>query len=78
MEDLITEIDTTPDLKASVDLNTRMVAENAMLTIELIRLQSLALQLGGNVANDEMVRMRQNQIMNTYESSTIEDVYGEE
>ncbi len=37
---MIAQIDTTPDLKASVDLNTRVQLENTMLLTELIRLQS--------------------------------------
>jgi type IV secretion system protein VirB5 len=42
-ERMIAEIDRTPDLKASSDLNARLAAENGLAMAELIRLQALLL-----------------------------------
>ncbi|MFK5980823.1 MAG: type IV secretion system protein [Rhizobiaceae bacterium] len=39
---LVDRIDTTPDLKASIDFNTRVTAEVAVLLLELVRVQSAA------------------------------------
>lgn len=47
---LISSIDTQPDLKASVDLNTRVLAEVAQQLNELIRLQAAVAQSQGNEA----------------------------
>jgi len=39
---LVDRIDATPDLKASIDFNTRVTAEVAVLLLELVRVQSAA------------------------------------
>ncbi len=44
---MIQEIDTTPDLKASVDLNTRVQLENTQLMTELVRLLSAQVNAQG-------------------------------
>ena len=44
---LIGRIDAAPDLKASVDTNTRVQAEIAVLLVELIRVQSAAAHTAG-------------------------------
>ena len=44
---LVDQIDNTADLKASVDFNTRVNAEVAVLILELIRVQSAATNVTG-------------------------------
>ena len=44
---LIDQIDSSPDLKASVDFNTRVNAELAVLMLEMIRVQSAATNTAG-------------------------------
>ena len=44
---LVDRIDTTPDLKASIDFNTRVTAEVAVLLLELVRVQSAATNTAG-------------------------------
>ncbi|MGB7336999.1 MAG: type IV secretion system protein [Salaquimonas sp.] len=44
---LVDQIDSAPDLKASVDFNTRVNAEVAVLVMELIRVQSAATNATG-------------------------------
>lgn len=61
IESLIGSIDGTPDLKASVDLNTRMQGQVALLLNELVMLQALQLRADGvtmniaSVSNDRSV-----------------------
>lgn len=43
-ETLMTELDKTPDLKASIDLQARIMAENGMVLNELMRLQAIQIQ----------------------------------
>lgn len=50
---LIGQIDTQPDLKASVDLNTRMVAEVAQQMNEMLRVLAVQAQAQGTLAVDQ-------------------------
>lgn len=47
IEGLIAEINNTTDLKASLDLNSRLVAEQSLLNLEVMRLQTIAMQVAG-------------------------------
>lgn len=60
IESLIGSIDATPDLKASVDLNTRMQAQvalllNEMLTIQAMQLRSTGVSMGLDAVTEDNV-----------------------
>lgn len=59
--------DEANDLKRSVDLNTRMVAETAFLQAELIRLTSQQLNLQGLDDQEDLVRQSRRQAILRYE-----------
>ena len=54
VETLMTRIDTTPDLKASVDLNTRMQGQVALMLAEMMKLTAAGQQMDGALANQEL------------------------
>lgn len=54
IETLMTEIDATPDLKASVDLNTRMQGQVALMLAEMMKLMAAGQQMDGALANQEL------------------------
>jgi len=54
VETLIAEIDATPDLKASVDLNTRMQGQVAIMLAEMMKLTAAGQQMDGALANQEL------------------------
>ena len=58
VEELIGAIDNTQDLKASVDLNTRMQGQvalllNEMLTLQAMQLRATGVEMGLNAAGDD-------------------------
>jgi len=54
VEGLVAEIDGTPDLKASVDLNTRLMAEVAFMLADKARMDAAAHQMQGALANQTL------------------------
>ncbi len=60
--------DETNDLKRAVDLNTRMVAENAFLQAELIRLMSQNVSLKGLNDQEDLARQADRQSLINYET----------
>lgn len=54
VELLMARIDTTPDLKASVDLNTRMQGQVALMLAEMMKLSAAGQQMDGALANQEL------------------------
>jgi type IV secretion system protein VirB5 len=54
-EQLMSAIERTPDLKASTDLVSRLLAENGLTMNELVRLQALSVSAGANANAGELV-----------------------
>jgi hypothetical protein len=54
VESLLASVDTTPDLKASVDINTRMMAELAFMMADQSRLDAAASQMQAALANETL------------------------
>lgn len=53
IESLTQEIDKTDNIKNSMDLNSRIAAENGFLNIDMARLVSLQLSLQANIQNNQ-------------------------
>lgn len=54
VEGLVAAIDATPDLKASVDLNTRLLGELAFMLADKARMDAAAHQMHGAMANQSL------------------------
>lgn len=54
VEALLASLDATPDLKASVDINTRMMAELAFMMADRTRLDAAASQMQAALANETL------------------------
>ena len=54
VESLLSSVDATPDLKASVDINTRMMAELAFMMADQSRLDAAASQMQAALANETL------------------------
>ena len=54
VESLLGSVDATPDLKASVDINTRMMAELAFMMADQSRLDAAASQMQAALANEAL------------------------
>ena len=54
VETLLASVDTAPDLKAAVDINTRMVAELAFMMADRSRLDAAASQMQAALANETL------------------------
>lgn len=54
VESLLSNVDTAPDLKAAVDINTRMVAELAFMMADRSRLDAAASQMQAALANETL------------------------
>ena len=54
VEALLASVDATPDLKASVDINTRMMAELAFMMADQSRLDAAASQMQAALANETL------------------------
>lgn len=54
VESLLDSVDATPDLKASVDINTRMMAELAFMMADRSRLDAAASQMQAALANETL------------------------
>ena len=70
---LMTELDTREDLKASVDILARLTAENGRLLMELIRLQSAATQASATAQLAQQTQAANVRRMADYEDLPMED-----
>lgn len=75
IEDMLTELDATTDVKASTDLQARIAAESALIENERLRLQSVQLQQTAATENEELVRQSQASRMNTPDFSGRQAFY---
>ena len=70
---LLAELDTREDLKASVDLLARLTAENGRLMMEMIRLQSAATQAAATAQLAQQTHEARIRRMADYENLRIEE-----
>lgn len=68
-ETMLQELNNTQDLKASVDLLARITAENGILLNEVMRMQSLQIQLNAANAGKEITDIRRTAESYDYDSS---------
>lgn len=66
-ESLLSELNNTPDLKASVDLQARISAENGMLLSELMRLNAIQIQQKAALDNERLTNLRRAATANKYD-----------
>ena len=66
-EQLLTELNNSQDLKASVDLQARIAAENGMILSELMRLDAIQMQQKASEDNSRLVNYRRANIANRYD-----------
>ncbi len=59
LENLLDELNNTQDLKASVDLQARISAENGFLLSELLRLQAIAIQQDASLQGEQFSKRKQ-------------------
>jgi len=67
-EALLNELNNTQDLKASADLQARIMAENGMLLTELMRLNAIQMQQNASLENESLANRRRAAIANTYDA----------
>ena len=68
-ENAMTELDTQEDLKQSVDLLTRVTAENGRLLMDLIRVQAAAAQATVTARLSEQAHTAKMRRMGAYEDT---------
>ena len=74
-EDLLEELNNTTDLKASVDLQARITAENGMILNELIRLQALQIQQNAATDNETLTTYRRATAAHKYDRAKAADAF---
>ena len=66
-ETLLGELNNTQDLKASIDLQARISAENGLILSELMRLNAIQIQQRGALENQELSRQKRAATANRYD-----------
>ena len=66
-EAMLSELNNTPDLKASTDLQARISAENGLIMNELIRLQAIQMQQNASIDNQKLTGFRRANTANQYD-----------
>lgn len=66
-ENLLQQVNTTTDLKSSIDLQSRINAENGMAINELVRLNSIQVQQKAAEDNQQLTALKQNTAANHYD-----------
>ena len=74
-ENILHELDNTPDLKASVDLQARIDAENGMKMNELIRLNALQIQQNAASDNETLTNYRRAATANKYDAAKAANAF---
>lgn len=67
-EGMLNELNNTTDLKASVDLQARIAAENGLILSELMRLNTIQAQLKATADNEQLVNYRRSTSANKYDA----------
>jgi type IV secretion system protein VirB5 len=68
-EQLLTELNNSQDLKASVDLQARITAENGMILSELMRLNAIQMQQKASEDNEILTDYRRSSVANQYDAT---------
>lgn len=68
-ESLLDELDNTTDLKASIDLQARISAENGLVLNELMRLNAIQIQQRAVLDNEELTGYRRAATANQYDAA---------
>ena len=66
-ESLLSELNNSDDLKASVDLNARISAENGILMNEIMRLNAIQIQQNSSIDNMQLMENRRAATFNQYD-----------
>ncbi len=72
-ETLLEELNNTDDLKASLDLQARITAENGLILSELMRLSTIQTQLRASAGNEDLVNYRRSATANQYNPDQARD-----
>lgn len=74
-ENMLEELNSTTDLKASVDLQSRIAAENGMILNELIRLQAMQMQQKAAEDNETLTTYRRAATANKYDATKAANAF---
>lgn len=74
-ENMLDELNNTTDLKASVDLQARIAAENGMILNELIRLQAMQVQQRAAADNETLTTYRRAAAAHKYDAAKANDAF---
>lgn len=74
-EHMLEELNSTTDLKASVDLQSRIAAENGMILNELIRLQAMQMQQKAAEDNETLTTYRRAASANKYDATKAANAF---
>lgn len=77
-ENMLGEINTTIDLKASVDLQSRISAENGLLMSDFLRLQAIDMQQKSAEGNQTLVNAARASKANRYNASKAATIFKKE
>ena len=77
-ENMLSELNTTTDLKSSVDLQSRINAENGLLMSDLLRLQAVSIQQKSADDNQSLVNAARASKANHYDASKAATIFKEE
>jgi hypothetical protein len=75
---MLGEINTTIDLKASVDLQSRISAENGLLMSDFLRLQAIDMQQKSAEGNQTLVNAARASKANRYNASKAATIFKKE
>ena len=74
-ETLLQQVDSTTDLKSSVDLQSRIAAENGLTLNELVRLHAIQVQQKAAEDNQQLTATSQSSNVNRYDASQARSAY---
>jgi type IV secretion system protein VirB5 len=72
-ESLMEELNNTQDLKASVDLQARIAAENGLILNEIMRLQAMQIQQQTAADNETLIDYRHSSTANQYDPAKAKE-----
>jgi len=74
-ETLLQQVNTTPDLKSSVDLQSRIAAENGLTMNELLRMNTIQVQQKAAEDNQQLTAFTQSSSINRYDATQARTAY---
>ena len=72
-ETLLQELNSTEDLKSSVDLQARITAENGFIMSEIMRLQTIQMQQTAANDNEDLMNYRHANLANQYDAAKAKE-----